>query len=319
MIKRWWVPTCWSRQCSRKVRWSARSTCPKVAGMSCVRGAAYDGPAEVTLAVTLAAAPTFVREGGIIARAPRMQFSDELPIDPLRLDVYPSDDESVFTLYEDEGDGFEAIEGDAYRRVTYTLRRTSTGAQLAISPKQGSFAGSSRTVVVRIHRADHGATALRLGGVEMTERASLDALMQAGEGWWWDERDLSLVVAFADTTDTVLEADYDTSLSAMRPPVSVRFEVNVPDGTPSDPPVHIALSSAGWSQQAMSWTATPQVAEGVFEVPRGEWFFYKYTRGDWDTVEKWPACEEADDRYGFGRAHPDRLDEVFGWRDWCGG
>lgn len=281
-------------------------------------GAAYDGPAEVTVGVTLAAAPTFVREGGIIARAPRMQFSDELPVDPLRLDVYPADEESTFTLYEDAGDGFEALEGDAYRRVTYAVQRTPAGARLAISPAQGSFQGPSRTVVVRLHRVDHGATAVRFGGTEMTEYGSLEALQQAGSGWWWDERDLSLVVAFPDTADTVIEADYDTTLSALRPPVAVRFEVTVPEGTPSDPPVHVSLSSDGWSQQALAWTAAPRVAEGVFEVPRGEWFFYKYTRGDWDTVEKWPACEEAEDRYGFGRAHPDRVDEVYNWRDWCG-
>jgi alpha-glucosidase len=281
--------------------------------------AAYDGPTTVTVGVTLAAVPTYVREGSIIPRAQRMQWSDEQPIDPLRFDVYPGSEPSTFTLYEDGGDGFEAIEGNAYSRVTYSLEQTTNGARLTVSPRDGAFSPPSRTSLIRFHRVDHGATDVRLAGASLTERGTFEALEQAGEGWWWDERDLSVVVAFPDATDTVIEADYDTSLSSMQPPVAVRFEVLVPAGTPIDPPVHISLSSDGWSQQAMTWTATPNVAEAMIEVPRGTWFFYKYTRGDWDTVEKWPACEEAEDRYGFGQAYPARVDEVFNWRDWCGG
>ena len=53
------------------------------------------------------------------------------------------------------------------------------------------------------------------------------------------------------------------------------------------------------------------------ELPRGEWFFYKYTRGGWETVEKWPGCAEADNRYGFAAAHPVRQDRVETWADWC--
>jgi alpha-glucosidase len=57
-------------------------------------------------------------------------------------------------------------------------------------------------------------------------------------------------------------------------------------------------------------------ARGVLTVPRGEWFFCKYTRGSWETVEKWPGCAEASNRYGFGRAGT-RVEEVFAWRDVC--
>lgn len=152
----------------------------------------------------------------------------------------------------------------------------------------------------------------------MTEHATFEALAQAGEGWWWDERDLSLVVLLPDEPGVVVEADYDPGLTSMQPPVLVRFRVLVPEGTPQSAPVHVALSSDGWVQRPLAWTGTANVAEGQFEVPRGAWFFYKYTRGTWETVEKWSNCEEADDRYGFGRAHPDRMDEVYHWRDWCG-
>ena len=52
-------------------------------------------------------------------------------------------------------------------------------------------------------------------------------------------------------------------------------------------------------------------------MPRGEWFFYKFTRCDWTTVEKWPGCLEATDRYGFGAAHPTRVESVAAWADRC--
>jgi len=53
------------------------------------------------------------------------------------------------------------------------------------------------------------------------------------------------------------------------------------------------------------------------EVPRGEWFLYKYTRGGWPTVEKWAGCLEATNRYAFGAAHPGKQDRVDVWADGC--
>jgi len=65
----------------------------------------------------------------------------------------------------------------------------------------------------------------------------------------------------------------------------------------------------------------PGTAEALVQVPRGEWFWYKYTRGGWDTVEKWAGCVEASNRYDFGAAHPDKVDTVALWADdpACGG
>jgi alpha-glucosidase len=99
--------------------------------------------------------------------------------------------------------------------------------------------------------------------------------------------------------------------------VLVPLRVAVPGGTPLSPPIHVSTSANGWTQQALTWDNPPDTASGLTEVPRGEWFFYKYTRGDWSTVERWPGCAEADNRYGFGTAHPERQDEVFTWADWC--
>ena len=36
-----------------------------------------------------------------------------------------------------------------------------------------------------------------------------------------------------------------------------------------------------------------------------------------DTVERYADCSEANNRYGFGAAHPMRSDTVWTWRDRC--
>jgi len=127
------------------------------------------------------------------------------------------------------------------------------------------------------------------------------------------------VVVFPDpgTAGFTLALEYDPTLADPRPPVRVPLVVTVPEGTPRDTPIHVATSANGWTHQPLTWGPGPNEAAGTVEVPRGEWFEYKYTRGTWETVEKWPACEEATNRYSFGAAHPSRHDTVYGWRDWC--
>lgn len=279
-------------------------------------GAVYEGPTTIDLEVTRAALALYVREGAILPRGPVRQFTDDGTAAALDLDVYPSARASRFTLYEDAGDGF-AHEQDGYSRVTYTLAQTADGATLRASRREGSWTPPARPLTVRVHRVDHLPTGVTLGGRALTRVMSLDALTGAGEGWFWDEHDLALVVKTRDSDDFELVFRYDTTLTAPRPTVDVMFVVRVPDGTPRDRMVHVALSSRGWQHIPLAWGPAPGTASGRIAVPRGEWFFYKYTRGDWATVEKWAGCVEATNRYGFGSAHPDRADSVATWADRC--
>jgi alpha-glucosidase len=279
-------------------------------------GAIYQGPVTLQLQVTLAALPLYVREGAILPRGQSMLWSDQHPIDPLWLDVYPSAQESSFTLYEDEGDGFGYEQG-VYSRVQYRVQQTATGARLIADKRQGTYAAAPRGLLVRVRRVDHGPGAVTMDGVSLAPHADEGALKAAGKGWWYDARDLSLWIAHPEQDGFVLEASYDTSIPELRPPVQVELEVTVPAGTLAVPPVHVATSAGGWSHEPLGWSGTPELARGLVSVPRGEWFWYKYTRGDWETVEKWPGCAEATNRYGFGAAHPTRKDTVYVWRDWC--
>ncbi|MFH1530673.1 MAG: TIM-barrel domain-containing protein [Pseudomonadota bacterium] len=275
-------------------------------------GRFLDGPGLATPAVTLGALPLYVREGAIIPHGPLMMWSDQAPLSPLRLDVYPGPEPTSFTLFEDDGDTM-GYESGLSSEVTYTTLRTDTGATLTASPRLGSFIPVSRTLVVRVRRVDHQPVAVLLEGAALQALGTVDPDAPPASGWGWDPRDLSLVVAFPDHDDFTLEMTYDPGTTPA-PTVEKRFVVQLPPGTLASE-VHIAGTFNGWAQLPMQPGTEPGTAEALVAVPRGEWFWYKYTRGDWDTVEKWAGCEEAVDRYEFGAAHPDKQDSVGMWAD----
>mgnify|MGYP001019767283 CR=1 FL=1 len=284
-------------------------------------GAVVEGPVEVTVDTpTLAAFPGWIREGAILPRGPLVQWTGEAPLAPLFLDVYPAAAGTTFALHEDAGDGLAYRDG-AYARTVFRARRTELGSVVSAGPREGSRDPPDRLAILRVHRVDSAPTAVTLDGAAVPAAPGLDAARAAGLGWWWDDRDLSLVVVLPDTPPYTLDLAYDPALQAPAPPVAVTFRVTVPAGTPASPPVSIATSATGWVHQSLPWTvqpgASPGVAEGTVLLPRGQWFFYKYARGDWATVEKWPGCVEAANRYGFAQAWPVREDSVAAWAEGC--
>lgn len=290
--------------------------------------AIWDGPGELALRATLGELPAFVRAGAILPSMDPVQWTGERPVDPLYLDLYPAaaGEETSFTLYEDDGRTLAHEQGH-YSAVRYALRGLPDGAVLTAGPREGSFAPPARRLVLRLHRVERdpaaaggeGPVAL-LDGAALPRAASYEALLGAPPGWWYDEDERTLVVACADHPELELRLRYDPAVEQLRPPVRVQLQVRVPPDTPRDRPVCVAASVDWDRHQPLAWSADdPDTAVGTIEVPRGEPFFYKYTRGSWETVEKWAGCAEATNRYAFGAAHPVRHDVVETWRDRCPG
>lgn len=278
-------------------------------------GAVHEGPTTVELTVVLGALPTFVREGAIVPRRDLVQFTDEKPITTLHLDVYPAEQASTFALYEDDGHSMSYETGD-HAITTYSTQRSATGATLSASPREGTFTPAPRDLVIRVRRVDHPPTAVTLSGQPLPSLATLEAFESAGTGYFYDDRDLSILVRFPDPGAFDLKLDYDPSIPDPSPDVLMRFEVTVPAGTPQDPPIHFASSANGWTHQPLPWIG-PDKAGALISVPRGQYVFYKYTRGDWSSVEKYPGCVEAENRYELGKAHPTKEDTVWAWADMC--
>ena len=279
-------------------------------------GALYAGGKEISVSVTLQALPVFMRAGAIVPMSQLMMYADQVPVDPIYLELFPAGEATSFVLYEDAGDGPGYQDGE-HARLTYELQRTAAGAVLSAGVRQGTYQIAPRTMAVRVRRVDQGVAAVTLDGEPLAALDSLEQVQAGATGYFHDGNDLSLWVVMPDQDDFELSMTYDTATPASLPEVLVPLLVKLPPGTSKDTPVHIATSAADWAQQPLEWGTEPDTAVGLVPVPRGEWFHYKYTRGDWDTVEKWGGCLETTNRYAFGMAHPVKEDTVEMWADEC--
>jgi alpha-D-xyloside xylohydrolase len=98
--------------------------------------------------------PVFVRAGSIVPMGPVRQHSDDTLDAPLELHVYPGSDAS-FTLYEDDGDGYD-YEAGAFATVEITW--DDAGCRLTMSDRVGSYRGMlARREVVAVLHAPQGA------------------------------------------------------------------------------------------------------------------------------------------------------------------
>ncbi|MBK8253773.1 MAG: DUF5110 domain-containing protein [Polyangiaceae bacterium] len=275
-------------------------------------GAVTEGPTQVNIETVLGGLPTFVREGAILPRRELVQYQGQQAITDLTVDVYPSETLSTFVLYEDD----EHSMGDGpYKKTTFTLQRSSTGATLT-AETEGSWVVPPREVWVRVHRVDHVPTAVLQGGMSLNSVSTVEGLNGNPGSYFYDERDLSILVHVGNENAFNLEFSYDPALSAPSPDVLIQLEVDVPAGTPATPAIHFASSANGWTHEPLPWMSSTK-AGGLVSVPRGKYFFYKFTRGDWSTVEKYPGCVEANNRYAMGAAHPVKRDTVWQWADAC--
>ncbi len=97
----------------------------------------YQGGQDVTLETALDRVPMFVRAGSILPLGPEMQYTGEKAWDNLEIRVYPGADGS-FTLYEDEGDGYNYEKG-YYTTITFVWN--DKDRTLTIGTRQGGYQG----------------------------------------------------------------------------------------------------------------------------------------------------------------------------------
>ena len=100
-------------------------------------GKRYKGGQSVTLPTTLETVPMFVRAGGIVPIGPEMQYVGEKSWDNLEIRVFPGAD-GQFTLYEDEGDGYNYEKG-VYSTVLFSWNDRSR--TLTIGDRKGQYPG----------------------------------------------------------------------------------------------------------------------------------------------------------------------------------
>ena len=126
----------------RSIDWSATKTVTKYLPKGALwydfwTGQSYRGGQTVTLTTHLSQVPMFVRAGSILPLGPEMQYTGEKAWDQLEIRVYPGAD-GDFTLYEDEGDGYN------YERGIYTtlsFHWDDHQRTLTIGQRKGQYPG----------------------------------------------------------------------------------------------------------------------------------------------------------------------------------
>ena len=110
-------------------------------------GQKYQGGQTIEYPVTIKTIPVFARAGSIIPIGPDVQFATEKPWDRLELKVYPGADGS-FTLYEDEGDGYNYKKG-VYSTIDMTYSRKNN--TVTIHNRKGAYPGmlTSRKFLIK--------------------------------------------------------------------------------------------------------------------------------------------------------------------------
>ncbi len=100
-------------------------------------GEFLDGGQEIIADAPYERLPLFVRAGSILPFGPEIQFTDEVPADPVTLWIYTGDD-AHFTLYEDDGLTYGYERGEY---VTINFVWNEEEQTLTIGKKEGQFPG----------------------------------------------------------------------------------------------------------------------------------------------------------------------------------
>ena len=155
-------------------------------------GKHFTGPAEETRNFSIEQIPVYVRSGAIVPMQPAMRYTDEKPIDPLRIAVYPLADgkDSSYRLYADGS----ASEGYKRGICTWTRLRTKQSGDtltLTIDRVDGSYPGMIQMRAYQVELPDDWPpTSVTVNGV----RLGLSAQNDDKPGWRYEGNTLTTVI-----------------------------------------------------------------------------------------------------------------------------
>jgi alpha-glucosidase (family GH31 glycosyl hydrolase) len=140
-------------------------------------GAEHQGPQEMTCSYPKnRAGALFIKAGAIIPYWPQMDYVGEQPVGTLTLRVYP-EGESEYTLYEDDGDSLEYLQGKV-ARTRMRCEAEGNRVTLTIDPRQGDYRGmpAARSYDVLIHMARPNAVTATGAKTDWTYDAEVKAV-----------------------------------------------------------------------------------------------------------------------------------------------
>jgi alpha-glucosidase len=145
----------------------------------------YVGPASIGVAAPMERIPLFIRGGAVVPSQQDMSYTDQVPIDPLTLDIYP-DGTSSRNYYEDDGISFDYQRGVSLRQ-TFTARVEGQGVEVETTAREGTYVPPERALVIKIHGQKLPPRLVTAAGRELSKLGSLNTLEKAPEGWTYDD------------------------------------------------------------------------------------------------------------------------------------
>jgi alpha-D-xyloside xylohydrolase len=128
---------------------------PKVEGgwLGFNDGVAVASPGAAYISLPLTEAPLFVRASSVLVMGPDLQYTSQLPADPLEIRLYPGSADATFALLEDDGES-----ADFTQRSRIEFHWIPAARTLIVGPRTGAFAGmlATRTLRVVAVRKGHG-------------------------------------------------------------------------------------------------------------------------------------------------------------------
>jgi len=163
-------------------------------------GKIYPGGTSSTVPAPIDREPVFIKAGSILPLGPVMQWVDQLPPDPLTLDIYP-EGKTSYTLYEDDGVTTQYV-GGAFSTTTFTSENSNKHEVVAIGASNGNYKGKlpERTYVLHIHQQGSSPAKVMRDGAAMKKLSSQAAFDAASEGWFFDAAAHILWVKFHIST-----------------------------------------------------------------------------------------------------------------------
>ncbi|HEX7597494.1 MAG TPA: DUF5110 domain-containing protein, partial [Polyangia bacterium] len=144
----WRTPDLYAKEKLKETRLKARNVyLPSgTAWIDFWSGQTLAGGFTVVAAAPIDRIPLFAKAGSILPLGPDIQYASEKPADPVEVRIYPGAD-GQFTLYEDEGDGYDYEKG-----VHATIKFTWDNARrrLTIGKREGKFPGMLQQRTFRV-------------------------------------------------------------------------------------------------------------------------------------------------------------------------
>ncbi|MEE1673488.1 glycoside hydrolase family 31 protein [Agarivorans aestuarii] len=107
----------------------------------------YQGGQTIAMGTPIDIMPLLVKAGAIIPHGPNVQYHDELPCDPLTIEVYAGEN-GCFVLYEDEGDSYRYEQG-SFTEIEFEWDDATR--RLHIGQRKGYFDGMLKQRSFNVH------------------------------------------------------------------------------------------------------------------------------------------------------------------------